>query len=73
MTSETGWNFHDSSHIDASKYDESERTLDIKFANGSIYRYHGVSPGEHRSFLSAPSAGEYHSRFIKHYECEQVK
>jgi hypothetical protein len=70
-----GWNTHKgSSHIDSSKYDNDARTLDIKFQNGSVYRYHGVPPGEHLSFLAASSQGEHFSKFIKgQYEFEQVK
>jgi hypothetical protein len=75
MIDRHGWNSHEgSSHIDSSKYDADNRTLDVKFQNGSIYRYHGVPPGEHQSFLAASSQGEYHAAYIKHYyHCEQIK
>lgn len=69
-----GWEEHDSSHIVRSRYNSMDRALDVEFQNGSIYRYHGVPPGEHQAFTSAHSQGEYHSRFIKdYYHCEQVK
>lgn len=69
-----GWNEHDSSHLVKSRYNAMDRTLDIEFKNGSVYRYHGFPPGEHQAFLSAPSQGRYHSDFIKdYYHCEPLK
>lgn len=70
-----GWNSHKgSSHIHSSKYDNDARTLDIKFQNGNVYRYHGVPPSAHSAFLSAPSQGEHFSQFIKGtYDYEQIK
>lgn len=69
-----GWIEHDSSHLSKSKYNAFDRTLDIQFQNGGVYRYHGVPPGEHQAFLSAPSQGQYLHMYIKdYYHAEQLR
>ena len=69
-----GWEDHESSHIVRSKYNSMDRTLDIEYKNGSVYRSHGVPPSEHQSFLSAKSQGEYHAANLKeNYHVERIK
>jgi KTSC domain len=69
------WTEHDgSSHIERSKYNPMEHALDIQFANGSIYRYHGVPPIEYKRFLASPSQGYYHADNIKsNYAVKRIK
>ena len=69
-----GWTEHDSSHLKRSKYNTLDRTLDVQFSNGSVYRYHGVTPGAHKAFLDAPSQGGHFHEFIKeNHVCTQIK
>jgi hypothetical protein len=69
------WVEHDgSSHLERSKYNPMEHALDIQFANGSIYRYHGVPPREYQAFLDADSQGEHHAANIKsNYVTKKIK
>lgn len=46
-------------------YDEIEKTLDIEFNNGVIYRYVGVPKDQVDALLIAPSKGEYFASAIK--------
>ena len=68
------WNEHDSSHLERSKYNWMEHTMDVEFQNGSVYRYHGVPPQEYQAFLNAPSQGEHHADHIKsNYVVKKIK
>jgi KTSC domain len=74
MSNRDGWNHHDSSHIEKSKYNPMEYSLDIQFQNGAVYRYHGVTPQENTQMLNAPSVGEYHAENIKNNKmCVRIK
>ena len=75
VTSKPGWTEHEgSSHLVRSKYNTLDRTLDVEFKNGSVYRYHGVHPEDHKDFLDAPSQGEHFHQFIKeNHVCTQIK
>ena len=54
-----------SSNLESVGYDESTKTLEIAFLNGTIYRYLGVPPSIYRGLMSASSHGSYLDQFIK--------
>lgn len=54
-----------SSNIKAIGYDAASKQLDVEFSSGSVYRYSGVSPEAHASFISAPSIGSHFARQIR--------
>ena len=53
-----------SSHLSGAGYIASSRTLYIRFANGSLYRYDDVQDSVWRGLMAAPSAGTFHSKHI---------
>jgi KTSC domain len=59
------WNEHDSSHVVRSRYNSMDRTLDMEFTNGNVYRYHGVDQSTNKNFQEAKSQGEFLHRHIK--------
>lgn len=54
-----------SSMITAAGYDEERQALRVKFKNGKVFEYSGVTLEEKKSLLAAESFGAYFSRFIK--------
>lgn len=54
-----------SSNITSVGYDESKQELQVEFANGSVWAYSGVQPGEHRALITAPSLGSYFHQHIR--------
>ena len=44
-----------------------ERTLEVEFRNGGVYRYLGVSADLHRELLNAESLGAFLNTRIKPY------
>lgn len=62
-----------SSNIAGIGHDPLTNTLDVAFANGTVYRYGHVARDEYRSFLGAPSAGTYFAKYIRNkYNMRQV-
>lgn len=62
-----------SSHIAAVEYDPGNRTMDVHFAKGGVYRYHGVPSEVHQGLKNSDSAGNFHHRNIKgQYRHERV-
>lgn len=55
----------DSEAISSVGYDAATETLEVEFITGRIYHYHGVSPGMHRSFLTAQSLGVFFNHHIR--------
>jgi hypothetical protein len=49
----------DSSAIEAVRYDEKKRTLDVQFREGDSYRYMHVPEFVYRALLNAESAGAF--------------
>lgn len=49
----------DSSAIEAVRYDEKTRTLDVQFREGPLYRYIHVPEFVYRALLNAESAGAF--------------
>lgn len=62
---EPEWVAVESSNIAMVKYDDAACALSVRFANGGVYRYDGVSPEAWRAFMAAPSLGSYLARHIK--------
>lgn len=54
-----------SSNIASIGYDESSRTLEIEFLNGSIYQYYDVPDTIYQELMQATSHGQYLSQVIK--------
>jgi len=54
-----------SSNIMSIGYEESEQTLEVEFANGSVYQYFGVPSGTHLDLMSALSVGSFFAQNIK--------
>ena len=47
--------------------------LYIRFKQGVVYKYHGVSSQAHQALMRAPSQGSHFARFIKgHYPETQL-
>jgi hypothetical protein len=49
----------DSSLIKSIGYDAVERTMDVEFARGDVYRYYDVDQQFHTDFLAAKSKGAW--------------
>lgn len=63
-----------SEHIASIGYSPVDRTLEVKFANGSVYQYHGVPPQMHSQFMASPSHGQFFHHEIKpNFDAERVK
>ena len=64
----------DSQHLKSVAHDSINRVLEIRFNNGTVYRYHGVPEAEYKGLMSADSHGEYfHANIKPFYPCERVK
>ena len=55
----------DSSNIEAVGYDPDSKTLGVRFKDGGIYHYEGVSPEKHQALLESKSAGSHFHQHIK--------
>ena len=54
-------------------YDARARTMEVEFANGSVYRYAAVPGDVWTAFRRAESKGQFFQRFVReHYEGERV-
>jgi hypothetical protein len=49
----------DSSHVSSVGYDQEDQVLEVKFKNGTTYRYLDVSPNIHQDILKADSVGKF--------------
>ena len=54
-----------STNIQEIGYDETTRTMEIKFKHGGIYQYHPVTLQGYNSFLRSKSKGEFFHKNIK--------
>ena len=57
-----------SSAIAAVTYDEGQKTLEIEFREGNIYRYAHVPKFVYEELLKASSAGVFWNHFKDNYE-----
>ena len=48
-------------------YHVAERTLELEYVNGSVYRYYDVPQPTYAGLLAAPSIGAYVNAEIKPY------
>lgn len=56
----------DSGTVASIGYEPSRRELDVEFRDsGDVYRYFGVSGGEHDEFMAAESKGTYLNQAFK--------
>jgi hypothetical protein len=61
-----------SAAIAAVRYDEKERTLDVEFREGDIYRYFHVPKFVYRELLAAESAGAFWNAIKDQFQYEKV-
>lgn len=54
-----------SSSIEWVRYHRGQRTLDVAFVNGSVYRYFDVQPQDVKSFLGADSLGRAFNKILR--------
>lgn len=54
-----------SSNIASIGYEEASQTLEIEFANGSIYQYYNIGPAINEQLMQAPSKGQFLNTYIK--------
>lgn len=54
-----------SSSIASVAYSPDQRTLDVQFLNGAVYRYFEVPAVAYNEILTAPSKGRYFHRSIR--------
>jgi hypothetical protein len=62
---EPGWEYVDSSNIEAMRYDEGARELWVRFLSGGVYVYSGVPAAAYEDIMRADSKGSYLNREIK--------
>ena len=62
-----------SSNIESVGYDPDNKTVCVKFLNGSIHAYKGVPKHEFEALRDAPSVGSYlHRNFKNVYPYERI-
>ena len=49
----------------AAGYDVRTRTLEVEFADGSVYRYYGVPNHLHSRMMQVQSKGSFLNRYIR--------
>ena len=54
-----------STTIVSAGYDEPSQTLEVEFANGTIYQYYNVDGGMYAQFQAAPSKGQFLHTYIR--------
>lgn len=54
-----------SSQLHSIGFDDKTNTLAVKFNNGGIYHYHGVTKSEFEKFSGAESIGKHFSAHIR--------
>jgi len=55
-------------------YDSTEKTLDVEFLNGRVYRYFGVHEFLYRGFMLAGAKGNYFkTRINNRFRCEEIR
>ena len=56
-----------SSNVAEVGYEDSTRTLEVEFNDGSIYQYSGVPASVHEGLLDASARGESVGRYFDRY------
>jgi hypothetical protein len=63
-----------SSNIAEVGYDPQSLTLGVRFTNGSLYHYAGVTPEKHAEFVGAESIGKHFGAQIRgKYEHSRIE
>lgn len=63
-----------SSNVESVGYEETTETVYVRFLNGSLYIYKGVSKFEYENLRDAPSVGSYlHRNFKNVYPYEKIE
>lgn len=63
-----------SSNIDEAGYEPESETLRIRYKNGGVYDYHGVTDKLAQAFEDAPSAGHFAATILRdHCPTSKVK
>jgi len=68
LIDESGWNDWvsvESSNLDQIRYNHPDAQLEVRFKNGSVYRYGSVPMNVYASLLQAPSKGSYLHHSVK--------
>jgi hypothetical protein len=55
----------DSSMFSGHHYDPSSRAMTLRYKNGAVWHYDGVSPDKNAAFLGSASKGQYFNAHIK--------
>lgn len=67
------WQTLSSGHVAAARYDESTKTLSVRFKTGVVYDYSGVAEEDAEGLFSASSAGTYlHNDIVPSYAARRV-
>ncbi len=54
-----------SSNLVSVGYDMDSETLEIEFANGTVYQYYNVAQGVYDEFMASPSLGSFLNAYIR--------
>ena len=54
-----------SSNVKAVGYDAEEKTLQVEFKSGGVYRYAGVQPEMYADLMKAESIGRFVSQVVR--------
>ena len=65
MRHQLDWEHVDSSNVERVAYVEESETLCVRFRNGGLYTYSGVSFNQYMSMVGAESVGKYLNAVIK--------
>lgn len=49
----------DSSNIESVAHDAGSETMEVRFKNGGLYRYDGVTAAGHRKLMESNSKGQH--------------
>jgi hypothetical protein len=64
----------DSSNIEAVGYDPVTSEMHVRFTNGNLYAYKGVSAETHQDLMAADSPGSHLHEFVKgQHEYEKLE
>ena len=54
-----------SSNLTSVGYDEAAQTLEVEFANGTIYQYYNLDSDLYEQFMTSPSKGQFLNTYIR--------
>jgi KTSC domain len=59
------WKPVESTNVDAAYWHDPSQTICVRFKSGGLYTYIGLSEGQYRDFIYAPSVGRHLNRVLK--------